>query len=99
MAQAGAFGPAFVGVIADLTYWQLTGGFVAGEARTLFKGDPQRIAEAVATAATKLHALVAAFDDPAKPYLSVPHPGRAPRFADYRQLARRAEWDVAGEEA
>ncbi len=36
--------------------------------------------------------LVAAFDDPAQPYLSQPHPGRAPRFSDYAQLARVAEW-------
>ena len=39
------------------------------------------------------------FDDPARGYLSQPHPARAPRFSDYGQLARVAEWDLAGEEA
>ncbi len=46
----------------------------------------------VDTARGKLSALVAAFDDPAHPYLSQPHPGQAPRFSDYTQLARVAEW-------
>ena len=29
---------------------------------------------------------------PGAPYLSQPHPGHAPRFSDYAQLARVAEW-------
>ena len=48
--------------------------------------------------AAALATLIDAFDDPARAYLSQPHPGRAPRFPDYAQLARVAEWAAAGEE-
>ena len=34
----------------------------------------------------------AGWPSPARPYLSRPHPGQAPRFSDYTQLARVAEW-------
>jgi len=50
------------------------------------------------TAASSLSDLIAWFDRPETAYLSVPHPARAPRFSDYGQLARRAEWSEAGEE-
>ena len=99
MAQAGAFGPELMGGVAELTYWHLTGGFHPGTAHALFKDDGDRIAEAVRTAEAKLRALVAAYDQPDRAYLSAPHPGRTPRFSDYGQLARRAEWDVSGDEA
>jgi ATP-dependent helicase/nuclease subunit B len=46
----------------------------------------------------RLAALVAKFDDPDHPYLSQPHPGQAPRFSDYSQLARVAEWAALEEE-
>ncbi len=98
MAQAGGFGAEWTGAVAELTYWHLTGGFEAGEARKLFKGDAARTAEAAAAAASNLAELIASFDDPATPYLSVPHPGRVPRFSDYAQLARRAEWSEAGDD-
>ncbi|MCW3477814.1 PD-(D/E)XK nuclease family protein, partial [Limobrevibacterium gyesilva] len=98
MAAAGAFGDALRGDTAELTYWHLTGGFEPGGARTLFKGDPAAIAAAVATARDKLCDLILAFYDPARAYLSQPHPGRAPRFSDYAQLARVAEWDLSGGE-
>ncbi len=99
MAEAGAFGPELTGESAELVYWHLTGGFVPAEERTILRADAARIAAAVTTARDKLAALVAAFDDPAKPYLSQPHPGHAPRFSDYAQLARVAEWDLSGDEA
>ena len=99
MAEAGAFGPDLTGTTAELIYWHLTGGFVPAEERTILRADAARIAASVATARERLAALVAAFDDPAKPYLSQPHPGHAPRFSDYAQLARVAEWDLSGDEA
>jgi ATP-dependent helicase/nuclease subunit B len=99
MAAAGAFGPALQGPTAELTYWHLTGGYQPGEVRSLFKGDADAIANAAAQADSKLRALITAFDDPARAYLSQPHPGRAPRFSDYGQLARVAEWDLSGEDA
>ncbi len=98
MAEHGGFGPDLIGQVVELTYWHLTGGFEPGEARALFKGDAGRIAEAVATAGTKLRELIEMFDRPETAYRSVPHPGRAPRFSDYAQLARRAEWSEAADE-
>jgi len=98
MAQSGGFGPDLIGQVTELTYWHLTGGFVPGEARALFKGDAVRIAEAVATASRSLGELIALFDRPETAYLSVPHPGRTPRFSDFSQLARRAEWSEAEDE-
>ena len=92
MAADGAFGAALVGPASELTYWHLTGGFVPGEVTSLFKQDAAAIGTVVATARERLAGLVAAFDDPDHPYLSQPHPGQAPRFSDYTQLARVAEW-------
>ncbi|MGA9865428.1 MAG: PD-(D/E)XK nuclease family protein, partial [Acetobacteraceae bacterium] len=101
MARAGAFGPTVEGETAELAYWHITGGFMPGKVLALFKGDPAAIAEASREAGAALGALIDAFDDPARCYLSQPHPGRAPRFSDYAQLARVAEWAAAdeGEEA
>ena len=92
MAADGAFGQEVAGRAAELTYWHLTGGFVPGVVTSLFKGNADTIDATVATARAKLAALVAAFDSADKPYLSQPHPGQAPRFSDYTQLARVAEW-------
>ena len=99
MAEAGAFGPDLAGQAGELIYWHLSGGYEPGEARSLFKGDaggdrrtrwrPRGTAWAT---------LIDAFDQPDRAYLSQPHPGPAPRFSDYAQLARVAEWSAAGEE-
>ena len=97
MAEAGAFGAELVAPVAELIYWHLSGGFDPGSSLTLFKGNAAAIATAVTEAAAALARLIDSFDDPARPYLSHPHPGRAPRFADYAQLARVAEWSAAGE--
>ena len=98
MAAAGAFGEDWRAPTDALEYWHLTGGFVPGEARPLFKGDPAATRAAAEDAAERLRALVERYDDPAQPYLSQPHAGRAPRFSDYAQLARVAEWDAVKEE-
>jgi len=42
--------------------------------------------------------LIDAYDAPDRCYLSQPQPGFAPRFSDYAQLARVAEWAAAGDE-
>jgi ATP-dependent helicase/nuclease subunit B len=97
MAASGAFKGVAAGVAAELTYWHLTGGFAAGAPRTLFKGDAAAVAEAAAEAERRLKGLVAAFDDEGRAYLSQPHAGRVPRFSDYAQLARVAEWDLSEE--
>lgn len=97
MAAAGAF-HGLTGSAAELTYWRLTGGYVPGEETTLFGGSADRTAAGADTARTSLLALVVQFQDPAQPYLSQPHPGAAPRFTDYAQLARVGEWSAARED-
>ncbi len=93
MAAAGAFGADMVGRTTELTYWRLTGGFVPGEVKRLFTKDSDTATPAAADAAEQsLVALIDLYDDPARAYLSQPHPGAAPRFSDYVHLARVAEW-------
>jgi ATP-dependent helicase/nuclease subunit B len=98
MAEAGAFGADMRGVVSELTYWALTGGYEKGAALALFARDPQALPEAVAQAAGRLRDLVRAFDAPDRPYLAQPHPGRAPRFPKYAQLSRVAEWAAVGDD-
>lgn len=97
MAMHGAFTAETMGPVAELTYWHLTGGFIPGTVHTLFGRKPDLLQAAIDTARDKLPALIQAFDDPAKPYLSQPHPGQAPRFPQYAQLARVGEWAAADE--
>ena len=95
MLQAGAFGDTLSGQVAELTYWHLTGGHDPGELRNLFKSDRSVIASAIAEAHDALHRLIDTYDAPDRCYLSQPEPGAAPRFSDYAQLARVAEWAAA----
>jgi ATP-dependent helicase/nuclease subunit B len=97
MAEAGAFA-GIAGQAAELVYWHLSGGYVAGEATSLWKGDADAVAGATRAAAENFRALVATYDDPDRAYLAQPHPGRVPRFPQYAQLARVAEWIAAGDE-
>ena len=53
---------------------------------------------AVATAREALLCTDQFYDAPDRCYLSQPQPGFAPRFSDYAQLARVAEWAAAGDE-
>ena len=62
----------------------------------MLRNDP--IPPRVADATASLRALIQDFDNPARPYLSQPHPGAAPRFSDYGQLARVAEWAALEDE-
>jgi len=52
----------------------------------------------VAEAHRALCALIDTYDEPGRCYLSQPQPGSAPRFSDYAQLARVAEWAAAGDD-
>jgi ATP-dependent helicase/nuclease subunit B len=94
MAAAGAFGAPWQGPVAELAYWHVSGGFEAGKPTLLFRSEPGPIAAAAAAAAAALCARIVAFDDPARPYLAQPHPAFRPRFSDYAQLERLAEWDL-----
>lgn len=98
MAANGAFGDDIAGPAAELIYWHLTGGASAGEVRTLFKGSAAETQAAADEALERLRSLIEAFDVETRAYLSHPNPGQAPRFSDYAQLARVAEWSEAGED-
>jgi ATP-dependent helicase/nuclease subunit B len=98
MAEAGGFGASVRGTAVELLYWHLTGGFEPGAARLLFRGKPDLVVAATASAQANLCGLIDAFDAPDRCYLAHPHPDWAPRFSDYAQLARVAEWSAAGEE-
>ena len=62
----------------------------------LFRKDPTALPAAVAAALESLDRLIDDFDAADRAYLSCPNPGVAPRFTDYAQLARVAEWSSAG---
>jgi ATP-dependent helicase/nuclease subunit B len=98
MAAAGAFGPDFTGPTAEMSYWRLRGGAEPGAVMTPVT-DGHALAALIAESEVALRALIAAFDDGAKPYLARPHPGRAARDSGYGRLARMAEWAGTGDEA
>ncbi len=99
MAECGAFGPGLVGDTAELAYWRLTGGQPPGDIVRLFKSEPDALASQIAATVEKLEHLILTFDDPATPYLSEPHADAKPRFSDYAQLARVAEWSAPEDDA
>jgi ATP-dependent helicase/nuclease subunit B len=94
IALAGGFPDLPAGrPLAGLEFWRVTGGEPPGEAKPL-KADP----EALATGARAgLERLVAAFDDPETPYLSVPRGLESPYVDPYEHLARIREWSAGGE--
>ena len=97
MARAGAFGREFAGSEVLLAYWRLSGGREPGEERRLFKGEHPVTASEIDAAMAQLRRLLAGFALPERAYPHAPHPSRPPRFADYAQLARAAEWGEASE--
>lgn len=86
MLAEGGFGADWRGPVGELAYWRLTGGRAPGEMQPLLKSNPAAIAAGAAQALSGLRQLIAAFDDPAQPYLSGDDAG------DYATLARRSEW-------
>ena len=92
MAAAGAFAAVGKRPVAALLFWRLTGGQPPGEAKLLFRGEADATLEAAREATEGLCHLIARYDDPAQPYLAQPDPESRPRFSDYAQLARVAEW-------
>jgi ATP-dependent helicase/nuclease subunit B len=94
IALAGGFAGVPAGrPVSSLAFWHVTGGEPPGEAR-LLKADPQPLAEG---ARAGLARLVAAFDDPATPYLAAPRGAVAPYADAFEHLARTREWSAAGE--
>jgi ATP-dependent helicase/nuclease subunit B len=98
MALAGGFGPELQATTAELTYWQLTGGFEPGKAAPLFRSNESELQAAISRAIGGLETLIGQYDEPDRCYLAQPHPAWTPRFSDHAQLARVAEWQVAAEE-
>jgi ATP-dependent helicase/nuclease subunit B len=96
IAEAGGFGGLAVARVAELAYWRLAGGEIAGEVKPL-ADDDGAIRTLVDDAMAGLRALIAGFDRAATPYRSSPWPEHAPRFTDYAHLARVKEWLLAGE--
>ncbi len=94
IAERGGFGDVPAGAVASLAFWRLTGADPAGEERPAGKD----LRALIDQAAAGIERLVAAFDDPATPYLSQPWPARAPRYSDYGRLARVKEWSAGGGE-
>ena len=92
MAMAGGFDGVPADSAVDLAFWRLSGGDPPGEERSL----GEDAAALVETARAGLEALIAAFDDPETPYYAQPDPEYAPRFSDYRHLARLGEWTARG---
>ena len=88
IAGAGGFGDVAAGPVNELAYWRLSGGEPPGE----MWSPTQDCARLTAEARKGLERLIAAFDDPATPYLAIPRPKYAPRYNDYDHLARVAEW-------
>jgi ATP-dependent helicase/nuclease subunit B len=98
MAAEGGFGTALQALTAELTYWQLSGGYEPGKATLLFdKKDGERLA-VIERALSGLKKLIDQYDEPDRCYLAQPNPSWTPRFSDHAQLARVAEWSLAGEE-
>jgi ATP-dependent helicase/nuclease subunit B len=92
MAARGGFEGVPGGEVAEIAFWRLSGGRPVAEVKQY--DAPQFAADAY----EGLLRLIAAFDDPATPYLARPRAEHAPRFSDYEHLARVKEWSASGEE-
>lgn len=86
-------------VLRELLYWKLAGGAEAGKQVIIRPKAKEEftLADLAVLAWESLRRRIAAYDHEDQPYLSHPHPGHEPRFADYAQLARVAEWSAARE--
>ena len=93
----GHFSGVEAGDVSELAYWKFGTATEPGRATSLFKTTAE-IQQAAADAISQLSDRVREFDDPDTAYLAHPHPEFRPRFSDYAQLARVAEWS-RGEEA
>jgi ATP-dependent helicase/nuclease subunit B len=93
MAKAGAFPDLPAAEVAELAWWKLKGDARFNEIKTatsILKDGPP-LDELAADAEAGLRRLIAAFDDPAVPYVSHPNPMEV-GFGDYDHLARVKEW-------
>ncbi|MFN0042563.1 MAG: double-strand break repair protein AddB, partial [Alphaproteobacteria bacterium] len=84
IATSGGFAGVPGAEVAELAYWELTGGAAPGQI-TVINGDAAPLGEA---AREGLARLVAAFDDEAQPYTASDDPD----FGEYAHLSRVKEW-------
>ncbi|MDB5491964.1 MAG: double-strand break repair protein AddB [Micavibrio sp.] len=89
MIRAGGFTEIQQRDVGYLGHWVLNGK--DGGKADQIKEDPAILADA---ALTGLQNLISGFANQNTPYLSVPRPNAAPRYNDYRHLARIQEWAV-----
>jgi len=81
----------------ELIYWRLAGADQAGKELVVADGAAT-VAALAETVWESLRAMIERYDDPAQAYYSNPRPGHEPRYNDYLQLARHAEWSGARSE-
>ena len=94
IAEAGGFADVAAAAVCDLAHWKLSGASPPGEKKSV----PMKDGAATAAARAGLERLIAAFDDPAVSYHSIPRRHYRPRFNDYEHLSRIREWTTAAED-
>ncbi len=95
IAIAGGFAETGAMKVAGLRYISASGGEPAGDERPLACDDVARLAQ---DARYGLARLIAAFDDPATPYLAVRRGGFTYDYDAYAHLARVKEWSIEADE-
>ena len=88
IAMGGGFAALEPCRVSTIAYWSLRGADPAGAITAMATADGPGPEGAMAGLAD----LVAAFDDPAMPYLACPRPDLLPAFNDFDHLERREEW-------
>ena len=88
IASKGGFRDLAPKKVAALIYWQL------GKKETFFD---KNVDDVLQKTQERLVELISTFDDPNTPYYCQPNPAYAPRYSDYLNLARVAEWKVLGD--
>ncbi len=88
IAEAGGFENLKAETVAQLVYLHLSGGRTPGKEKPLKLDVPVTVENTL----KGLAGLIAAYDDPAMPYLSEPRPMFLKSWGDYDHLARVLEW-------
>ncbi|MGD9638833.1 MAG: double-strand break repair protein AddB [Alphaproteobacteria bacterium] len=86
IAEQGGFKELQGYLVSDVCFWELKG---REKSKKISKTE---VIEQAERAFEGLKALINAFDNPATPYQSRPHPTYAPKYSDYQHLARVKEW-------
>jgi len=95
MAQEGGFENLGALHVSDVGYWVLKGGRGEEKRKNINDDIPGRVMKT----REALEGLIKSFASPSTPYEAVPKPSFAPKYDDYKHLARLAEWLRAGGDA